>query len=528
METTKKVKTIASVPKDIEDCLIFVLEHLGLKIDNIACANALKSLNLMARREGFGSVSDLLQRVWKEYSHTEKLQFFASLFTVGETYFFRDMKVLEIVERYVIPNRLEQKIAKGDKLLMRAWSAGCSTGEEAYTLAAIFEEARKWDSRGWDYTIIATDINKASIEQARKGVYRPWSFRKDPPQRYLKYFSFSNNCWEVAPQIKKRVHFFVLNLMENLYPSLHTSTVGLDLIMCRNVIMYFSEDKRQYVLDRFYRSLSPGGWLVLAMPELPWADSKKWKRFKVNGVTLLKKPDNLSNVAKIKGANSRSRVEINTKACHSSKASDIDDETSAFVAPDKDKIFSEFRRLVAENRFEEAKQALFRHIVIDRGNCFSSQDIYNLLDPFVRTMIDSGRCTEALTFVEQLTEYCKFEPALYIIKAFLYRELDRLDEAIVAYRQAIYLNPDAISPMLFLASTYQMVGRKDLARRYWRKAYDLLLKKQDKNEVLPYGETMTVSEAITTLEWFLKDVRWRRESYLIESGSSNGGNGAFE
>src|SRR5205085_1716639 len=123
---------------------------------------------------------------------------------------------------------------------LRVWSAGCATGEEAYSLAILLEELLP-DLAFWDVQILATDINRRSLARAQVGVYSPWSFREVPEGIQARYFTVQGRNFEVLPRIRERVSFAYLNLVEDNYPSLLNHTHDLDLILFRNVLIYFGE-----------------------------------------------------------------------------------------------------------------------------------------------------------------------------------------------------------------------------------------------------------------------------------------------
>ncbi|HTX03308.1 MAG TPA: protein-glutamate O-methyltransferase CheR [Candidatus Acidoferrales bacterium] len=163
--------------------------------------------------------------------------------TVGETYFYRDPKQLEFIKEAVFPN-LGQSA--------RIWSAGCSSGEEAYTLAIALEQCGL-ESRS---QVFGSDISRAAIETAREGVYGDWSFREIDSMWRARYFTRNaKRRWKIAPRFSARVRFEVGNLAET------RTADGFDLILCRNVLMYLESDVVARVTSLLISSLREGGWL---------------------------------------------------------------------------------------------------------------------------------------------------------------------------------------------------------------------------------------------------------------------------
>jgi len=186
--------------------------------------------------------------------------------TVGETYFFRDHACFQALEHGVLLPLIAARRAAG-VLQLRAWSAGCSTGEEAYSLAILLDRLLP-DIADWRLTILATDINPDSLERAQAARYGEWSFRTTPLWARERYFRrLDARTCELDPRIRERVNFRPLNLAEGSYQAASSNTTAMDLILCRNVLMYFTEAARAATLERLQRSLASGGWMVVAPPE---------------------------------------------------------------------------------------------------------------------------------------------------------------------------------------------------------------------------------------------------------------------
>ena len=186
--------------------------------------------------------------------------------TVGETYFFRDRACFEVLEQEVLPALIASRRSE-ETLRLRIWSAGCATGEEPYSLAIVLD--RLLPDRGdWALTILATDINARALEAAGEGRYREWSFRDTPPWVRDRYFHRQGaESFELDAGIRRMVAFAPLNLAEDAYPTVVTNTSAMDLILCRNVLMYFTRGAQREAVARLQRSLVPGGWLLLSPTE---------------------------------------------------------------------------------------------------------------------------------------------------------------------------------------------------------------------------------------------------------------------
>lgn len=178
----------------------------------------------------------------------------------NETYFFREDYQLGAFRHELLP-RLREAAEEERRRSLTIWSAGCSTGEEAYTIAMLIDESGLFD--GWDIRIFGNDISRRVVSIARRATYGASSFRTTPG-RYSRYFIDTPDGRQVVPRIRGMCHFGHLNLLDRDRSAL----IGrADAIFCRNVLIYFDPDARRDVIETFYQRLSPGGYLLLGHSE---------------------------------------------------------------------------------------------------------------------------------------------------------------------------------------------------------------------------------------------------------------------
>ncbi|HEY9762234.1 MAG TPA: CheR family methyltransferase [Trichocoleus sp.] len=186
--------------------------------------------------------------------------------TIGESYFFRDERQFSLLRQKLIPEVLKHRQAEGQRQI-RVWSAGCSTGEEVYSLAILLQEM-KLDWEGWSLEVVGTDVNQEFLGKAQRGIYNPWSFRQTAPSLRQQYFlPERNDTWQIQPNIQKITRFSEFNLVND--PVSRVLGQGqFDLILCRNVFIYFTPDAIAATLTKFHEALNPGGYLVTGHAEL--------------------------------------------------------------------------------------------------------------------------------------------------------------------------------------------------------------------------------------------------------------------
>jgi chemotaxis protein methyltransferase CheR len=219
------------------------------------------ALQRMAEAAGFGKDGEacaawLLEGPWDK----ERADLCALHLTVAETYFFREPRAFDLVCDYA-----RKKLAlDGASTRLRIWSAGCCTGEEPYSIAMALRHGVP-DLEPRRISILGTDLNPRNLKVARAGVYRQWSFRNT--YKGMKELNFSEegeNQFRIHEQIRERVRFADLNLASADYPSAATDTQSMDIIFCRNVLMYFSRQQALQVIARFRQCLVEGGWLIVS------------------------------------------------------------------------------------------------------------------------------------------------------------------------------------------------------------------------------------------------------------------------
>jgi chemotaxis protein methyltransferase CheR len=182
--------------------------------------------------------------------------------TTNETYFFRECNQLRALIEEILPEILLQRRQRGADSAVTIWSAGCSSGEEPYTIAMLAREAGLEPGR--ELRIYASDISRAMLKKARRGVYREASFRETSDYLREKYFAEKDGLYRICDDVKKNVDFIHLNLLDQDKLALLGT---MDVILCRNVIIYFDTDTKKQVIDSFHDKLRSGGHLLLGHSE---------------------------------------------------------------------------------------------------------------------------------------------------------------------------------------------------------------------------------------------------------------------
>lgn len=237
----------------------FIRDYCGIFFNDDSQYLLEKRLSRRLRIHQFSNFRDYFRYLLYDKNRDEELSAIIDILTVNETYFFREQNQLKAFSEEILPEIKEnEKIQKK----LRIWSAGCSTGEEPYTIAMLVLEKGLFNN--WDLEIFGSDINQRVLQIARSGAYRKNSFRTTEPYYIKKYFREEEGLFKITDSIKKYVNFTHLNLLDPFKVKL----VGImDVIFCRNVLIYFDQPSRKKVVDMFFERLSEGGYLLLGHAE---------------------------------------------------------------------------------------------------------------------------------------------------------------------------------------------------------------------------------------------------------------------
>jgi len=214
---------------------------------------------------GLGSMSQYFELVSQPDQQHERAVMIDCI-TTNETRFFREARHFDFLSQHVFPRWQQEAVAGERSTRLRIWSAGCSSGEEPYSLAMLLLKHFPQET-GWDLEVLATDISTRVLEKARQAVY-PLEKMKDIPAEYLRAYMLKGRgehkgVMKVSPELHRIVRFARVNLHADSYP-----VVGLfDLIFCRNVLIYFDQESKEKVIDGIVRHLSPSGLLFVGHSE---------------------------------------------------------------------------------------------------------------------------------------------------------------------------------------------------------------------------------------------------------------------
>lgn len=458
------------------------------------------------------------------------------LITTGESYFFRDQGQFSLLRTTILPEIITNKQNKAEltgnhQKSLRIWSAGCSTGEEPYSLAILVKQLIP-DLYNWKILVLGTDINYKSIEKAKQGIYNPWSFRLVDPHLQIDYFQQQQTDWQIDNQITQMVRLQPGNLLLDKFPDHNTEIHDMDLILCRNVFVYFEHQAIATVVKKFYDTLVPGGYLMTAHTELYSQDmgefqvkilpesiiyqrrtnqllsSNYHENSKLDNPNLHKKSSSyrnstlknetgkyvdksailkeLYNQSKISHSNYHYPTSFTTskateKIADNIPSTSIHHTSSHNLIKEAETLFKEEYYLQA---IHKAEQVIACHPQHFAAHYLLAQAYANL-----------GEHNQAVHYCQQAIAIDSLAVPPYYLLAHIAEENQDLEKAKLLLKTIIYLSPSFVAAYLELAAIYEKEGNQERAKKMLATALELL-NQLPSSAVVEQHSAVTVGELL--------------------------------
>lgn len=263
----------------------FLIEESGLYFDKDRSQSLDAVLAGRLRDKKYGSYQEYYNFLKFHPEGRREVHELLDLITIGETCFFRNRPNFEALMTSILPEIINKKMYSADKSI-RVWSAGCSKGDEAYSIAIAIMEALPV-YKNWNISILGTDINRDVLDAAREGIYGKRDIEQMPQEYFEKYFSKAGTKFVLNDDVKNLVKFEYHNLAKD--PFLFEGVQNLDIIFCRNVTIYFDLDTTRRVMDNFYNCLLPDGYLFIGHSETLWQITDKFRAVEFPQTFIYKK-----------------------------------------------------------------------------------------------------------------------------------------------------------------------------------------------------------------------------------------------
>ena len=284
--------SIRMLPEEFRLLRDLLLQHAGLMFDESSLSIVERKLSERVAALELSSFGEYYKYIKLHPRGDLELQEVVEALTTAETYFFRQDYQLRAFVDELLP-ALKESNERSKRLTL--WSAGCSSGEEVYTLAMLVDRSGLFDD--WEVRVIGSDISRKRIASARRGIYRENSFRTTTSEERSRYFEpLNDGTFQVIERIRAKCHFGQLNLMDR---SRATIVGRVDAVFCRNVIIYFDAESRARAIDTMYERLVPGGYLLLGHSESLFHVSTAFELLHLREDLVYRKPNAFVPLSKL-------------------------------------------------------------------------------------------------------------------------------------------------------------------------------------------------------------------------------------
>jgi len=462
--------------------------------------------------------------------------------TIGETHFFRDEAQFDALATRVLPAIIDRKRATAAAVdpkiqpQLRIWSAGCATGEEPYSLAILLKELLP-DIDRWHILILATDINQDSLTSAREGLYSEWSFRETQAKalrpRFFTYVPATKSQsgagrYRLRDDIRPMVTFASLNLIEDDYPAIHNNTVSMDLILCRNVTIYFTEEATRQIVQRFYEVLVEGGWLVVGHSEPSPVIYRTFQTRAFSNTLLYQKTnkaqqwstDKESNPVEWEWLDRTDDLEAQptlTKQTEDPPSLTFNHEhldphpngtspsaVSATFSPQSSIDPYELAGVLLSKGYVKEAIDKLHHKLIEDPNFAPAHSLLG------RAYANMGRWAEAEHWCQRALEIDRLLAEPYYILGLVYQHEDQIEPAIHMLKKAVYLDRQAPLPHFNLAMLHKKLGQTKKAERAFHNALSTL-EKCPPDTIISDSGGATVKHLTEIVRRILSELKQKRE-----------------
>lgn len=464
----------------------FLSEVIGVHYGESRRKQLNEDLEKISKAFGFRNCSDFVLWLVNSRLSDSDIDKLVAQITIGETYFFRDTAFFNLLRYQVLPEIINKR-KNGDKRI-RILSAGCSTGEEAYSIAMLLSELIP-DIEKWNVVILGIDLNSTYLSKARKGEYTHWSFRQLPEETIDKYFTHSAGKYQIRQKIKEMVSFSFVNLLTDNFPSLTNNTTAFDLVSCRNVLMYFKPEIVNRVVDKLVKSLLNDGYLFVAGAETSMVRHSMLSVSKMKEIYFYQKTNSV-----VKNQQVKVLVERRAKPTSIKSRKILSQKTN--TAKDEEKQIETVSMTNIKEHFDNGdyQKALEQIALLKMQTGVNSKALY--IEIRIRSGL--GQMKEAIELCDSFLTSEKLNPEPYLLKAQIEIELGNANGAIQLLDKAIYLEPELVIAHYLKGNLLRNENKPTQAEKSYRTAYKLI-QANGSNDVVPYGDGVLASRMMEIL-----------------------------
>jgi chemotaxis protein methyltransferase CheR len=462
----------------------------------------LRRLNALARDRQVEDPGGWLQTLAFADWDARLIQQLIPSFSVGETYFRRDSEAFDWLAANHLAPLLARRRREGNRHL-RLWSAGCCTGEEAYGLLFLVDELLGKERGRWSVELVASDVNDEFLEQAELGIYGRNAFRSTDEQFRHRYFQAEGREWRVRPVWRDRIRFVRHNLADG---SAAPPLQGADLILCRNVLMYFSSGRAVAAVRRLVHSLAPDGLLLLSAVEAGLATEAgftgNWAGCNYAVTTSNRKRPAKAGTLQAPASALPVRAEpAPTSAVPATPREPPPAPVTALessAAERQEDPWQQAERVQAEGRHEQARSMLLDYLA---GTGLSKAQQHQACLALARSWADQQRVEVAQEWLQKALVLDPASLVAYWLQALLAQQSEDIPAALSALQRALYLEPNFILGHFLRARLLRAEGQRRASGKALRVCRQLL-QAQDGETPVPLGEGMSCAQLLRLCEQF--------------------------
>lgn len=495
----------------LKEFSVFLEDKMGLNFNN-RWADLEKKLVHIAHSFEFEDVSNCLEWLMKKPLDKRQWAVLAFHLTVGETYFFRDERFFHTLEKRMLPSLLERHQKNRS---LHIWSAGCCSGEEIYSIAILLHRLLGSDLKQWNLTLMGTDINQEFLHKAERARYKKWSFRTIPLDIKDAYFNkHPDGTYTLIPDIQKMVKFSHLNLVENTYPDSNNHTSEVSLILCHNVLIYFSEKEIKKTIHKFSKALDEQGILSVAPIEVPFVTEKHLVAHKYEGVIFYQKdtkhkadrtdtwaPPPLAYPSRKetgKQTVTQSDQLLTKKLLSHAHSIEIrENPTIDKQEKTQEKTYEDYLRLYQEKRYAEVISLLSSRLSPLQKDPDTLKKHLNETLLLIRTYANQGSISQGLEWCEAALRLDKLNPLVHYLQGSLFQAQGNITEAIKSLKRALFIDSNFIMAYYMLGLLETQQGNRKVGLQHIKIALELL-QQCTKDEIIPGTEDIS--------SYYLKDL----------------------
>jgi chemotaxis protein methyltransferase CheR len=468
----------------------FVMSRMGLVFPPERERDLIRGAQSAAAECGFDDVEAWIDWLVESTWTRQQIEMLAGHLTVGETYFFRNRNQYEFILEQILPALLQSR-RNGDRRL-RFWSAACCTGEEPYTLAMMMDRLVP-DLDDWNVTILATDINPRFLEKAGEGIFTDWSFRETPDSFRENYFrETGNGRFRIVPRIRRMVNFAPLNLATDEYPTLAGGTNAMDVVFCRNVMIYFAQDLSERVVGKLHNCIVDGGWLAVSPSEAGMVPRRLFQGGGSDTALLFRKGPPAPRRIEPSPVRRLPQAFLPGKRLRETAPPPSEKTVAARMR--------EARELHDGGRYEKAAGILTRILTEDMPLLTDGSAAHETaMSLLAQCRANLGELTEAQEWCEKAIAHNKLNAELHRIHAAVLQELGSFDRAAEALQRVLFLDPGFVPAHFSLGNICRQLGKAGEARRHWNNALRLL-RDRNPDEILPDSGGLTAGRLVAIIE----------------------------